>query len=103
MARGVQEMQSKGNPMTQAYTAALTHALRSGHQGFRDLAVREIEALFSQHGGNLLRAARASGISHRTLCRWVETDPDLRARLDHARSVHDANVIADSPAKTPKP
>ena len=89
--------------MTQAYTATLTYALRSGHQEFRDLAVRHIEALFREHGGNLLRASRASGISHRTLCRWVETDPDLRARLDHARSVYDANVIADSTGKTAKP
>jgi hypothetical protein len=89
--------------MTQAYTAALTGCLRSGDDELRSVAVRHIEALFSKHGGNLLRAARASGISHRTLCRWVETDPDLRARLDHARSVHDANVIAQTTGKTAKP
>lgn len=82
--------------------ACLTHALRSGDDAFRALAVARLEALFAQHGGNLLRAAKASGISHRTLCRWVESDPDLRARLDHARSVCDTNVIAKTPAKTAK-
>lgn len=88
--------------MTTAYTAALTACLRSGHDELRAIAVRHIEAIFSQHGGNLLRAAKASGISHRTLCRWVESDPDLRARLDHARSVYDAKVIAESTGKTAK-
>lgn len=67
------------------YTTALTACLRSGDDEMRSLAVRRIERLFRDHAGNLLQIAKASGISHRTLCRWVETDPDLRARLERCR------------------
>jgi hypothetical protein len=82
------------------YTAALTACMRSGDAELRGMALRRIEALFAEHDGNLLRAARASGISHRTLCRWVETDVALQDLLRQAR---DMNVIAKTPDKTSKP
>lgn len=76
-------------------------------------ARRELTRALKQAHGNVTHAARRLGLSHRTLCRWLAADPDLRAAKDQAaRDViakasrkgvipnsYDPDVIAKTPTK----
>jgi len=63
---------------------ALGACLRSGDDELRNIALRRIESVLREHGGNATGAAKALGTPHRTMCRWMQ-DPGVKALVDASR------------------
>lgn len=53
-----------------------------------------VRAALDESGGNVVRAARALGLSHRTLCRWLAL-PALAEARDAAR-LHSMTAVSRS-------
>jgi transcriptional regulator with PAS, ATPase and Fis domain len=46
---------------------------------------RAVLSALRANAGNVTHAARYLGVSHRTLCRWIAADPELRVAVDAVR------------------
>lgn len=56
---------------------ALRACLRSGDPLLRQAAMARISAAIQHAGGNAVRAAKELGVSHRSLMRWQDEDPEV--------------------------
>ena len=78
------------------YARALSACLASGDAEMRVLALQRLDDAFQATGGNAVRSAALLDVAHRTLMRWVASDPEVLSRLNHWRDVqHDSAVTPD--------
>lgn len=75
------------NTMYKPNTAKIVGALlASDDPNDRSLAVTRLREIIEAANGQLLTAARLSGISHRSLCRWQEIYPEVRNMISEVRN-----------------
>lgn len=60
--------------------------LRSDDPATIRIAIDALEPVLLKHDGNLLQIAKATGIAHRTLARWLEV-PEFRRAVAQARRI----------------
>jgi hypothetical protein len=59
--------------------------LRSGDPMLVKDAIDRLAPMLAEHGGNLFQMAQATGIAHRTLCRWQADSREFARAIDLAR------------------